>query len=71
MSRLSKSLKDLTYLLEGYGNVDPLAFQEILKSQLPEEIDPQVDMVLQAGSPEGRKQLFILQKLMMTELLLT
>lgn len=41
---------------EGYGEVNPKAFQEIPNSQLPEGIKPQVGMNLQANAPDGRKQ---------------
>ncbi|MFH1855905.1 MAG: peptidylprolyl isomerase [Candidatus Omnitrophota bacterium] len=42
---------------EGYGNIDPAAFQEVPKSELPSEIEPQVGMALQAGTPDGRTQI--------------
>ena len=38
---------------EGYGPVDPKAFQEVPKTQLPENTDPKVGMLFQAQSPDG------------------
>jgi FKBP-type peptidyl-prolyl cis-trans isomerase SlyD len=39
---------------EAYGEVDPNAFKEVARSSLPKGIEPQVDMLLQANSPDGR-----------------
>jgi len=39
---------------EGYGKVIPEAIQEVPKTQLPPDIEPQVGMQLQVGNPEGR-----------------
>jgi FKBP-type peptidyl-prolyl cis-trans isomerase 2 len=40
-----------------YGNVNPDAFKEIDRSSLPEDMEPQIGMVLQARSPDGREVL--------------
>ena len=42
---------------DGYGAVDPEAFQEVSNDRLPEDIDPEVGMTLQATSPSGQQQL--------------
>src|SRR3989338_6707844 len=39
---------------EGYGNVDPAAFVEVPKSQLPSEAPPAVGMMLQGVNPSGQ-----------------
>lgn len=39
---------------EGYGLVDQAAFVELLKAKLPQNITPEVGMVLQGMNPEGR-----------------
>ncbi len=41
---------------EAYGEVKEELFQEISKSQLPDSIDPKVDMALAAQMPDGRSQ---------------
>ncbi len=41
---------------EAYGEVKDELFQEIDKKQLPENIDPKVDMALAAQMPDGRTQ---------------
>lgn len=38
-----------------YGNVNPNAFKEVPRSALPEGLDPQKGMTLQAHSPEGQE----------------
>ena len=38
---------------EAYGAVNPKAFQEVPRSQLPPDLKPQVGVILQAKSPEG------------------
>lgn len=38
-----------------YGKVNPDAFKELPKSSLPEGLEPQKDMMLQAHSPEGQE----------------
>lgn len=38
---------------EAYGPVNPEAFQEVLKSQLPPDQEPQVGMLLYASGPQG------------------
>jgi len=38
----------------GYGDVDPSAFVEVPKTQLPGELTPQVGMVLQGMNPDGK-----------------
>jgi len=42
---------------EAYGKVNPKAFQEIPKSQLPSGVAPQVDMKLQISAPDGRMRI--------------
>jgi FKBP-type peptidyl-prolyl cis-trans isomerase 2 len=39
---------------EAYGQVDPEAFQEIPKSSLPEDLVPEVGMVLAMRTPQGQ-----------------
>lgn len=39
---------------EAYGEVDPKAFKEVPKTQLPANTDPKVGMVLEAQSPDGQ-----------------
>ena len=39
---------------EGYGPVNPLATEEIERSQLPQDVVPQVGMVLRGTDPDGR-----------------
>lgn len=41
---------------EAYGQVRDELFQEIAKDQLPDNIDPKVDMALAAQMPDGRTQ---------------
>lgn len=41
---------------EAYGEVNPNAFHEIPKSQLPSSIEPRIGMTLQANAPDGRSQ---------------
>src|SRR5699024_10774373 len=41
---------------EAYGAVQDELFQEIPKSQLPEEIKPEVDMALAAQMPDGSQR---------------
>lgn len=41
---------------EAYGQVKDDLFQEIDKEQLPDNIDPKVDMALAAQMPDGRTQ---------------
>ncbi len=38
---------------EAYGKVNPNAFKEVLKSQLPPNLDPQVGMMLRLKTQEG------------------
>ena len=38
---------------EAYGAVNPKAFREIPKTQLPENLEPAVDMMLQMQDPQG------------------
>jgi len=40
---------------EGYGPVDPAAFTEVEKAQLPQTITPAVGQVLQANAQDGRQ----------------
>jgi len=40
-----------------YGKVNPDAFKELPKSSLPDGVEPQKDMTLQAHSPEGQEML--------------
>lgn len=37
-----------------YGEVNPEAFHEIPRSSLPEDMQPEVNMMLQASNPEGQ-----------------
>ena len=39
---------------EGYGPVDPAAFIEIPKTQLPADVTPEVGMVLRGINPDGQ-----------------
>jgi len=39
---------------EGYGPVDPAAFVELPKPQLPKEVTPTVGMVLRGMNPDGK-----------------
>ena len=39
---------------EGYGPVDPSAFVEIQKTQLPQNVTPTVGMVLRGAKPDGQ-----------------
>jgi FKBP-type peptidyl-prolyl cis-trans isomerase 2 len=39
---------------EGYGPEDPKGFQEIAKDRLPQEMNPEVGMILQASRPDGQ-----------------
>src|SRR3989338_1595650 len=39
---------------DGYGEVDPAAFVEVPKEQLPKDVAPTVGMVLQGVNPDGR-----------------
>ena len=38
---------------EGYGEVNPDAFREIAKTQLPPDAEPEVGMLLQVKTPQG------------------
>jgi FKBP-type peptidyl-prolyl cis-trans isomerase 2 len=38
---------------EGYGPVKEQAFQEVLRTKLPENVKPEIGMVLQAQRPDG------------------
>jgi len=38
---------------EGYGNVNPAAFQEVPKAELPSNVEPKVGTVLQAQRTDG------------------
>lgn len=40
-----------------YGNINPDAFQEVPRSTLPAELDPQEGMTLKAHAPDGREVL--------------
>jgi FKBP-type peptidyl-prolyl cis-trans isomerase 2 len=40
-----------------YGEVNPEAFKELPRSSLPDGLEPQKDMTLQAQSPEGKQVL--------------
>jgi FKBP-type peptidyl-prolyl cis-trans isomerase 2 len=42
---------------DGYGIIDPGAIREVPRSQLPKDLEPQIGMTLQAGSPDGQQQL--------------
>jgi len=39
---------------EGYGKVDPAAFVEVQKTQLPKDVTPTVGMVLRGVNPDGQ-----------------
>lgn len=39
---------------DGYGTVNPQAFQEVPKDRLPQDVELEVGMVLGARSPDGR-----------------
>ncbi|MDD5006166.1 MAG: peptidylprolyl isomerase [Candidatus Omnitrophica bacterium] len=39
---------------EAYGNVDPKAFKEVSKSELPKELVPSVGQILQVRNAEGQ-----------------
>jgi FKBP-type peptidyl-prolyl cis-trans isomerase 2 len=39
---------------DAYGEVNSGAFKEIQKTELPKDVDPQVDMMLQMATPDGR-----------------
>ena len=39
---------------DGYGEIDPAAFVEVPKEQLPKDVAPTVGMVLQGVNPDGR-----------------
>ena len=38
---------------DGYGSVNPKAFMEVKKDQLPKDVTPQVGMVLRGMGPDG------------------
>ena len=38
---------------EGYGEVNPDAFREIVKTQLPPNVEPKAGMLLQVKTPQG------------------
>ena len=40
--------------VDGYGDIDPAAFVEVPKEQLPKDVAPTVGMVLQGVNPDGR-----------------
>lgn len=42
---------------DGYGNIDPGAIREVPRAQLPADLEPQIGMTLQAGTPDGKQQL--------------
>lgn len=42
---------------EGYGEVNPKAFQEVPRAKLASDIEPQVGMNLEANMPDGKKQI--------------
>ncbi len=42
---------------DAYGEVNPKAYQELPKSQLPKEVEPKIGMNLQATTPDGKQQL--------------
>jgi FKBP-type peptidyl-prolyl cis-trans isomerase SlyD len=47
--------KDITVSPEdGYGSVDPDAFLQVGKAQLPSDVAPEVGMMLRGTSPEGQ-----------------
>jgi len=48
---------------DGYGEVNPKAYQEVPRTELPKEIEPKVGMTLQASSSDGRKQLIRISEL--------
>ncbi len=39
---------------DGYGVVDPAAFVEVAKSQLPQDVTPEIGMVLRGMNPDGQ-----------------
>ena len=47
--------KDVTVApADGYGEIDPSAFVEVPKTQLPKEVTPTVGMVLRGVNPDGQ-----------------
>jgi len=40
---------------DAYGDINPEAFKEIPRSSLPDDLEPQIDMMLKAHSPEGHE----------------
>jgi len=48
--------KDITVSSEeGYGPVDPSAFVEVPKTQLPKEVKPEVGLILRGVDPDGHQ----------------
>ncbi len=48
--------KDITVSSkEGYGPIDPSAFVEVPKTQLPKEVKPEVGLVLRGVDPDGHQ----------------
>lgn len=48
---------------EAYGEVNDALIQEVPKNQLPEEIKPEVGMVLTATSPDGSNHQLVVKEL--------
>lgn len=46
--------KDVTVApVDGYGEIDPAAFVEVPKTQLPKDVTPTVGMILRGVNPDG------------------
>ncbi len=45
---------------EAYGDIHDELFQKVLKTELPEDIKPEVGMGLVGASPDGQQQQFII-----------
>ena len=52
--KVSEKKKIVAQPKEAYGEIDPNAFKEIPKLQLPPNIEPKVDMLLQMSTMDGR-----------------
>ncbi len=55
---------------KAYGPVDNEAILNVPKTNLPEGIEPQVGMQLQASSPDGRTQMLVITEVKETEVVL-
>ncbi len=55
---------------KAYGPINDEAMMTVPKSNLPEGIEPQVGMQLQASSPDGRTQLLLISEIKENEVVL-